>query len=107
MSARTVPTDEPKPTPEKAFQRLWLTPFLVWVGLMIGLGATVLYAFWPGAPIKPVMALTIAGLKAALIAFIYMKLSKGPPLIRLAAGGAFLWILILFSLAFADYLTRP
>jgi len=23
------------------------------------------------------------------------------------AGGAFLWILILFAMAFADYLTRP
>jgi cytochrome c oxidase subunit 4 len=91
----------------KQDQDLWLIPILVWAGLMLGLLCTVLYAFCPGAPVKPVMALFIAALKAALIAYLFMKLSEAPPLIRLAAGGAFLWILILFGLTFADYLTRP
>jgi len=90
-----------------ARRELFVVPILVWVGLMIGLVSTYAYALWPHFPLKPYVALLIAFLKAALIAFIYMKLSKAPPLIRLAAAAAFLWILILFCLAFSDYLTRP
>ncbi|HEY3887464.1 MAG TPA: cytochrome C oxidase subunit IV family protein [Caulobacteraceae bacterium] len=83
-----------------------LVPVLVWIGLMVALAVTVTYAFWPHAPVKVEVALVIAAIKAALIAIVYMRLSRSPPLLRLAAVAAFLWLLMLFGLTFADYLTR-
>lgn len=83
-----------------------LVPILVWIGLMAALTATVVYAFWPHAPAKAEANLVIAAFKAGLIAAVYMRLNRAPPLLRLTAVAAFLWLLMLFGLTFADYLTR-
>jgi cytochrome c oxidase subunit IV len=52
------------------------------------------------------IALAIAVAKAALIAFFFMNLRFGSPLVRVFAGGAFFWLAILIMLSLADVLTR-
>jgi cytochrome c oxidase subunit 4 len=83
-----------------------LAPVLAWAGLLVALGATLGYAFLPGAPAKPVVALGIAAVKAGLIGVVFMRLDRAAPFVRLAAAAGFLWAAILFLLGFVDYLSR-
>ncbi len=52
------------------------------------------------------LALGIAAAKAALIAGVFMHLRRGSALVRLFAGAGLVWMLLLFALTLADYLTR-
>ena len=52
------------------------------------------------------VALTIAVMQAAVIAFVMMHGLFEKVLIRLIMGGALLWFLILVTLTLTDYITR-
>lgn len=52
------------------------------------------------------VAFAIAGLKATLVILFFMHLWESPRLIWLIAFGSILWLVILFVLTYADYLTR-
>ncbi len=52
------------------------------------------------------LSMLIASAKALLIAWYFMELRVSVPLIRLVAGAGLLWLLILFALTLADYLSR-
>jgi len=47
-----------------------------------------------------------AALQMVLALVFFMRLRHGTNLVRLVAGVGFFWLLILFVLAFGDYLTR-
>ena len=81
-------------------------PLLVWLALLVALGATVAYALVPHAPLKPAFALSVSALKAALIALFFMRLNKETSLVRLTALAGVFWLSFLFLFTFADYLTR-
>jgi len=83
-----------------------LAPLAIWAGLMVLLTLTVLYAYWPGVPIKPEIGLSIGIAKALLIALFFMQLRKSAGLVRLASIAGLLWASLLFILSFADLLTR-
>lgn len=83
-----------------------LAPLATWAGLMALLALTVTYAYWPGAPIKPGIGLTIGIAKALLIALFFMQLRKSAGLVRLASMIGLIWASFLFLLTFADLLTR-
>ena len=87
-------------------RRVLVVPLLVWVGLMLLLGATFGYAYIPGAPLKFLSGLVIAAAKVALIAAIFMQLTKASALVRLAAVAGIAWLSLLFLFSFADFLTR-
>lgn len=53
-----------------------------------------------------VLNLGIALAKAGLVAWFFMHLRTATPLVRLFAGAALLWLVILFSLGLNDWLTR-
>lgn len=80
--------------------------FLVWIGLLVLLGSTVLVSLFPLGTGNIVIALAIATAKALLVAFFYMRLRRSPSFIALAAAAGLFWLAILFSLALTDFLTR-
>jgi len=53
-----------------------------------------------------IAATTIAATKATLIMHIFMNLRYSKPLTRLVACAGFFWLLIMFCLSFADYVSR-
>lgn len=83
------------------------TVVLVWLALAVLLAATVGIAHVPLGFGNLTLSMAIAVAKAALIMLVYMKLWRGRPLEQLAAGTLVLWLAILISLTFVDYLTRP
>jgi cytochrome c oxidase subunit 4 len=52
------------------------------------------------------VAVSIAAVKAFLIALYFMHVRESTPLIKLVAAAGLLWLSILFSLSLADYWTR-
>ena len=51
--------------------------------------------------------MAIGALKAVVIALFFMQLLKSDGTVRLASLAGFVFLLVLFLLSFADYLTRP
>jgi len=92
-------------TPEQRAQVLW-QPLRIWAALLLLLGATIGYAYLPGAPWKLAASLTIAAAKAGLIALLFMQLRKAAWIVRLAALSGLVYVSFLYVIAFADYLTR-
>jgi len=86
---------------------IWRKLVPVWLALLALLGLTVFAAYQPLGPFNAVVALGIAAAKVALVGWFFMHLGRPDPLLRLAASAVALWILFLFSLSFADILTRP
>ena len=82
------------------------TAVLVWLALSVLLAATIWAAHVPLGIGNLTLSMAIAVAKAALIMLVYMKLWRGRPLEQLAAGTLVLWLAILISLTFVDYLTR-
>ena len=75
--------------------------------MLLGLlGATIAASQLGLGPLKPVANLSIAALKAFLIAWFYMHVREGSGLVRLFAFAALFWLLILFGLSLSDWLTR-
>lgn len=74
--------------------------------LMVLLAATVGVWLLPLGPLGLPAALTIAFLKAIIIALVFMHVGYGSRLTRLFAAAGLFWLLILFVLTFSDYLTR-
>ena len=74
--------------------------------LFLLLAATLLAARVDLGRFALLVALGIAAAKALLVAVYFMHLRDAPPAMRLFAGAALFWLLILFGLTGADYLTR-
>lgn len=73
----------------------------VWAGLMLLLGATVMVTFSPLGAMRMPASLAIAGVKAALVFWVFMHLREQPPLTRviaLAAFGWLAWLIVITSL---------
>jgi caa(3)-type oxidase subunit IV len=93
--------------PTTAARRIWLPDLLAWAALMGLLALTLGSAYVPMGALNAAVNLGIAGLKAAIVAVVFMGLRRDDALLRLAAGAALFWLLILFALTFSDFLTRP
>lgn len=86
--------------------RLWIKPSLVWLALMLLLTATVGSAYVPLGIFNTAINYTIAAGKAALVFIFFMHLNRSPAFVRLAAVTGLFWLIFLFTLTFADYVTR-
>lgn len=82
------------------------TYLLVYLALLLLLGATMLSAQFELGIWNPVLNLGIATLKAILIAWVFMHLRESSGLVRLFAIAVLFWLLALFTLSLADWLTR-
>jgi caa(3)-type oxidase subunit IV len=80
------------------------------VVLVILLALTVLTVAVSFAPLPPVghvaAGLTIAALKASLVVLIFMHAFHSPRATWCVIVASIVWVLILFSLMYTDYLTR-
>ncbi|MFZ5779961.1 MAG: cytochrome C oxidase subunit IV family protein [Pseudomonadota bacterium] len=83
-------------------------PLLVgaWFILLVLLSVTVGASFVLKGAASLAVALGIAFAKAGIVYWFFMGLRREGGLVRLAAVLGALWLLILFSLAGLDYLTR-
>jgi cytochrome c oxidase subunit IV len=87
-------------------REIWMAPLLVWGALSALLAATCVFAYIPLGAFNLPLSLCIAAVKSALIGAVFMRLHDNNPLHRLAASVGPIWILIMFVLIGADYLTR-
>ena len=80
---------------------------LSWLALLALLGTTVFVAYFPLGTANTVIAMTIAAVKGAIVATIFMELRERNPLTLTFAGAGFFWLGIMLWLALTDYMTRP
>ncbi|MGE5470518.1 MAG: cytochrome C oxidase subunit IV family protein [Bacteroidota bacterium] len=78
----------------------------VWLALMVLLAATAGSALIPLGVWNSIANLVIAAAKALLVAVFFMHLKEAGVLVRLVAFIALFMLVLLFSLASTDYLTR-
>lgn len=74
--------------------------------LLLLLAATSLVARMDLGAMNVVIALSIAGLKAGLVATFFMHLRASSPLMRVFACSGLLWLGIMIAFSLNDYLTR-
>lgn len=86
-----------------ALKRLLFT----WSALMLLLALTIGTTFLPIGDWRQLINLTIAGLKAALILWIFMNLWHEAPLVRLTAAIAGVLLFVMAVMLTADYHFRP
>jgi len=91
---------------DREFRHIVFVPVLVWIGLMVLLGLSLAYAYWPAGLAKFAVGLAIAAAKAALIGAIFMQLRKASAIVQLAAASGVAWLSLLFLFSFAEFLTR-
>jgi cytochrome c oxidase subunit 4 len=78
----------------------------IWAVLIGLLGLTVVASFLLQGVPSVAASLGIALAKAGLIFWFFMRLRSEGGLMRLAATGAAIWLVVLLSLVSVDYLTR-
>jgi len=79
---------------------------LVFVALLALTATTASVAFVDLGPLNNVVALGIAGVKAALVILFFMHVRYGTRLTPLVIAASLFWLVILFVLSLSDYLTR-
>ena len=82
------------------------TFLLVDVALLMLLAATYGVSFLHLGIFNPILNLSIAVTKAGLVAWFFMHLRGATGIVRLFAGAALLWLVIMFGLGLNDWLTR-
>ena len=80
--------------------------YIVFLALLVGTGLTVLVAKFDLGPLNNVVMLTVACAKALLVVLYFMHVRWGTRLTWIVAGSGFFWLLILFSITMADYMSR-
>lgn len=80
--------------------------FLVFAALMVGTALTVMVARVDLGPLNIVVALAIAGVKAAVVVLYFMHMRYSHRLNWIFAGAAVLWLFLLVGVTMADVLAR-
>ena len=87
-------------------RRLWSGPLAAWAALIILFAATLGSAYLPLGTGNIAINLGIAATMIAVLGTFLMDLRNSAVLIRIIAAAGGLWIIIMFSLTFTDYLSR-
>jgi cytochrome c oxidase subunit 4 len=80
--------------------------YLVFLALMIGTILTVVVAAFDLGPFNNIVMLSVACAKALLVILFFMHVRWSTRLTWVVAGSGFFWLLILFSITMADYMSR-
>ena len=80
--------------------------FLIFGALMIGTALTVLVAKFDLGPLNNVVMLSVACAKALLVILYFMHVRWSSRLTWVVAGSGFVWLIIMFGLTMADYMSR-
>lgn len=83
--------------------RLYLTIF---GALIVGTILTVVVAKFDLGPLNNIVMLAVASAKALLVVLYFMHVRWSSRLTWVVAGAGFFWLLILFTLTMADYMSR-
>jgi cytochrome c oxidase subunit 4 len=84
-------------------------PKVYWIvcgALLLLLALSWSIAYIDLGPFNLIVALTIAIVKALLVALFFMHIKGSNRLLHLAAAAGLLWLFILIALTFSDYATR-
>ena len=92
--------------PHAEFHVPMSTYVIVFVLLMVGLIVTVIAAFIDLGEANMIVAMLIAGAKAALVILYFMHVKYASRLTKIFVSAAFLWLALLFALTFTDYVSR-
>ena len=79
---------------------------LVWIVLLILLFLSLGSAYVQMGALNVVANLSIAVIKMLLVALFFMHLKHASPLIRIVSVVGLVWLLLMFGLSLADFLTR-
>jgi cytochrome c oxidase subunit IV len=79
---------------------------VILIALVIGTCATWGIAFINLGIFNPVVALTIAVIKAVLVILFFMHVFYSSKLTKLTVAAGFFWLLIMITMSLSDYLTR-
>jgi cytochrome c oxidase subunit IV len=79
---------------------------IIFTALVVGTCLTWGIAFKNLGPWNPVVALTIACIKALLVILYFMHVRYSNTLTKVTIAAGFFWLLILITLSLSDYLTR-
>jgi cytochrome c oxidase subunit 4 len=79
----------------------------VWTGLLVLLAVTVGAAYIHLGRLNPLVALSIAVIKAVIIMLYFMHLRYSSRLVWVFVGAGFVWLGIMFVLSLGDYFARP
>jgi cytochrome c oxidase subunit 4 len=79
---------------------------LILLALLAGTLVTVVVARKDLGPLNIVVALSIAGAKAALVVLYFMHLRYSERLTRVFAAAALFWLVVLIAITMVDYYTR-
>jgi cytochrome c oxidase subunit IV len=82
------------------------TYFTIFAALMVFTAITVVVAFIDLGLLNPVVALSIAVVKATLVVLFFMHLKYSSRLVWVVGGAALFWLGILLVLLLSDYATR-
>jgi cytochrome c oxidase subunit 4 len=85
---------------------LWQGPAVVWVVLLILFGASLGSAYLPLGTGNLTVNLVIAATMIVVLVIFLMDLKGAPALIRVVAAAGLLWLILMFTLTFNDYLSR-
>jgi cytochrome c oxidase subunit IV len=80
--------------------------YAVFLALMVGTVLTVVVAKFDLGPLNNVVMLTVACAKALLVILYFMHVRWSTRLTWVVAGSGFFWLLIMFSMTMADYMSR-
>ncbi|MBI4478231.1 MAG: cytochrome C oxidase subunit IV family protein [Acidobacteria bacterium] len=80
--------------------------FLIFAILIVFTAITTTVAYLDLGVFGPVVALTIAVVKATLVILFFMHVRYSTRLTKLVVVGGFFWLGILLALTLSDYLTR-
>ncbi|HVV92317.1 MAG TPA: oxidase [Hyphomicrobiales bacterium] len=79
---------------------------VLWAVLIVLLAIAAVTAHIDLAPFNVPIMLVAAAIEVALVAVVGMELDRSPALLRLAAVTGVIWLVIMFTLSFSDFLTR-
>lgn len=79
---------------------------LTWAALLALALATTLIGFLDLGPFNMIIAVSIATIKASLIAAFFMQALYEGKIVRIILAGGVIWFLILITLTLGDYISR-
>jgi len=83
-----------------------LLMLLIYAGLLLLLILTVVAAHFPLGPIALLIALAIAAAKSIMVILFYMHVRYSSRVTWIFVISGFIWLMILFSLTFGEYVGR-
>jgi multisubunit Na+/H+ antiporter MnhB subunit len=84
----------------------WRGPAIAWGIMLVALVCLVLLGVYSSGGLRFGGALALAAVMLMTLAFGLVGVATEPPLMRLVAGAAFMFLALMFFLSFTDLLTR-